>query len=129
MHTPLILTTLALIALQACSYAPAAVSGSPAQTADKPGSPAPGNSPAPRLSTAPAPEGCLADFDAFNVRKDTTLDYDEYVDGKWGKLRFVKAPTAEEEAAMKAGFRREAEAADKDHDGRLTREEFAATCS
>jgi hypothetical protein len=30
---------------------------------------------------------------------------------------------------MKAGFKQEAETADKNKDGRLSREEFATTCS
>lgn len=132
MHTAILLTTLALIALQACSYAPttrAPASSQPARTTEK------AASPSPKVSTAPNPAGgimsveCAADFEKFNVRKDTTLDYDEYVDGRYGEVRFVKAPTAQEEAAMKAGFRKEAETADADKDGKLTHDEFATTCS
>lgn len=72
---------------------------------------------------------CVAAFDRYNVDKDTFLSYDELVAGKWGDLRFAVAPTAQQEADMKAGFRTEAEKADADKDGKLTRAEYASTCS
>ncbi len=76
----------------------------------------------------PASAECLAAFDRYNVDKDTTLSYDEFVAGKWGDIRFIKAPTAQEEADAKARFRADAEKADADKDGRLARAEYATTC-
>lgn len=89
--------------------------------------------PTPSASTqappGPSPDGaCAASFDRYNVDKDTFLSADEYVAGRWGDLRFVKAPTAEEERAAKDGFRADHARADADKDGKLTRAEFAASC-
>ena len=124
MNLAILLTTLALLALHACSYVPGAPLPSRstrATTAAKP-------SPSPSAKPAASAE-CMADFDAFNVREDTVLDYDEYADGKFGKVRFIKAPTEQEVKAMKDGFRAEAEKADMNKDGKLSRDEFATTCS
>lgn len=131
MNLAILLTTLALLALHACSYVPGTSLPSRstrATTAAKP-SPSPSPSAAAPSAKPSASAECMADFDAFNVRKDTVLDYDEYVDGKYGKIRFIKAPTEQEVKTMKDGFRAEAEKADTNKDGKLSREEFASTCS
>ncbi|MFN3429323.1 MAG: hypothetical protein ACK46X_05165 [Candidatus Sericytochromatia bacterium] len=128
MRSPLLLSALTTIVLAGCSYAP--TPGGAAQPANRPASPAsvtPASTPAPEAPATPS-ASCLADFDAFNVEKDTTLSYDEYVNGRWGQVRFIKAPTPAEEAAMKDGFRADARKADQDGDGKLTRTEFGTTC-
>lgn len=101
-------------------------SASPSPTATATASPS--ASPSPVASQAPA-SACLAAFDAYNTDKDTFVSLDEYVAGRWSDLRFIKAPTAEEETTTKNGFREEARQADKNNDGRLSREEYAATCT
>ena len=129
MHTPLLLSALTAIVLAGCSYAPAPGAATAANQNAKPASAsvAPASTPAPEAAATPS-AACLADFDAFNVDKDTMLSYDEYVDGRWGQVRFIQAPTPAEEAGMKEGFRADAKKADHDGDGRLTRTEFGTTC-
>jgi hypothetical protein len=134
MRTPLLppLLTLALgvVLLTGCkatpgNAAPAAAPTAPTGTAAA--QPATAASPRPAAASAPTP-GCDADFSAFNITKDTFLSYDEYVDGRYGQVRFIKAPTEAEEIAMKDGFRQEARAADTNGDNRLSLEEFRTTC-
>lgn len=86
-------------------------------------------SPAAPSPTASPDAFCTGSFDRYDVDKDTFLSADEFVAGKWGDLRFIKAPTAQEEADAKARFRADAGKADADKDGKLSRTEFLATCT
>ena len=118
------LLTLGLTLIAGCAASPSpsapAMSQTPTQTAQA-GS-------AEVRPTTSADPACVDQFDAFNLEKDTFLSFDEYVNGKYGKIRFIKAPTPQEEAEMKAGLRKEAEAAAPTGDGKLCREEFKRTC-
>lgn len=121
---PLLALGLGVVLLSGCkatpgNAAPAADPTTPTGTAAQPASVA---------TPRPATPGCDADFAAFNITKDVYLSDKEYVDGRWSQVRFVKAPTEAEEAAMKDGFRQEARAADADGDGKLSLEEFRTTC-
>jgi hypothetical protein len=128
MRTPLLppLFTLALgmVLLSGCKASP----GTAAPAADPATPTGTAAQPAPVVSAQPATPGCDADFSAFNVTKDTFLSADEYVDGRWGQVRFVKAPTEAEEKAMKDGFRQEHRTADANGDGKLSLDEFRTTC-
>jgi hypothetical protein len=128
MRTPLLLSALTTLLLAGCSALPSPGAAKP--QGGSPSAPAgvtPASTPVPEVGSTPS-ASCMADFDAFNVEKDTTLSHDEYVNGRWGQVRFIKAPTPAEEAAMKEGFRADAKRADQDGDGRLTRGEFGTTC-
>lgn len=128
MRSPLLLSALTTLLLAGCSYVPSPGAATPqAGPSAAPASVTPASTPAPDAAATPS-ASCMADFDAFNVEKDTTLSYDEYVNGRWGRVRFIKAPTPAEEAAMKDGFRADSKQADRDGDGRLTRGEFGTTC-
>lgn len=139
MRTPSLLVALLVAVGSGCGLTITPLTQGPAKTTTsqtaKPSpsvrpSTAPSTTPSASPSASAAPvSDCEKDFIAFNVNKDTFIDYSEYEAGKFAKVRFVKAPTPQEEAAMKAGFRKEAEAADANKDGRLTREEFLKTCS
>lgn len=60
----------------------------------------------------------------WDLNHDNALSYDEYVEGRLGDIRFIKAPTEEELATLRKGFREEALQLDKDKDGRITWEEY-----
>lgn len=129
MRNPLVTLALGLVLLSGCgapagTAAPAADPTAETGTAAKP---APVASARPAAATSPTP-GCDADFSAFNVTKDVYLSAKEYVDGRWSKVRFIKAPTEAEEKAMKDGFSQEHKAADANGDGKLSLEEFRTTC-
>ena len=66
-------------------------------------------------------------FRRYDTDKDGFLSQTEYVEGRWGDIRFIKAPTDAEVANMKAGFAEEFKRLDTDHDGKLTFTEFAAS--
>jgi hypothetical protein len=74
------------------------------------------------------PTLCDQDFDKFDADESNALSYDEYVNGRYGQIRWFKAPTAKEEADMKATLAAEAKAADENDDQKLSREEYATTC-
>lgn len=80
-------------------------------------------------STTTVSNGCDADFAAFDTDKSGKLNADEYADGRYSQVRFIKAPTADEVAAMKEGFRQEHKAKDADGDGALDLTEFRTTCA
>jgi Ca2+-binding EF-hand superfamily protein len=78
---------------------------------------------------SPKPQtSCEKEFASFDVNGDGFVSYEEYVNGKWGQLRFVKAPTADEEAKTKAGFKADASKLDGNQDGKLSFEEYAKGC-
>jgi hypothetical protein len=147
MRNPLITLALGLVLLAGCRAAPgtAAPADDPTAQTGTAAKPAPvasaqrapqgargsgtlaGSFTRPAAATSPTP-GCDADFSAFNITKDTFLSAKEYVDGRWGQVRFIKAPTEAEEKAMKDGFGQEHKAADANGDGKLSLEEFRTTC-
>ncbi|MDB5096197.1 MAG: Calcium-binding EF-hand-containing protein [Cyanobacteria bacterium RYN_339] len=77
---------------------------------------------------SPVPDGCIQDFKAFDTNQDGALSYAEYAEGKYGKLRFFRAPTPQEVEASKAGFRDEARKLDTNQDQKLSQAEFASSC-
>lgn len=129
MSNPLFTLALGLVLLSGCRAAPgtAALAADPTAQTGTAAKPAPVPTAQPTSATSPTP-GCDADFSAFNITKDVFLSAKEYVDGRWGQVRFIKAPTEAEEKAMKDGFSEEHRAADANGDGKLSLDEFRTTC-
>lgn len=129
MSNPLFTLALGLVLLSGCRAAPgtAAPAADPTAQTGTAAKPAPVATAQPTSATSPTP-GCDADFSAFNITKDVFLSAKEYVDGRWGQVRFIKAPTEAEEKAMKDGFSEEHRAADANGDGKLSLDEFRTTC-
>jgi Ca2+-binding EF-hand superfamily protein len=78
---------------------------------------------------SPVPDACRKDFQEFDKDQNGSLSYGEYADGKFGKLRFFKAPTEDEIAAHKVLFREEAKKLDLNQDQMLSLQEFATGCN
>jgi Ca2+-binding EF-hand superfamily protein len=77
----------------------------------------------------PAPnDACAAGFKDLDADRDGFLSPEEYVNGKWGQIRFIQAPTKEEEQRMRDSFRSEFKAHDFSGDARLSYDEHAALC-
>jgi hypothetical protein len=64
-------------------------------------------------------------FDRYDLDRDGNLDLTEFVEGRYGELRFVKAPTDAEIASFKVGFAKQFDQLDTDRDLRLSPAEFA----
>lgn len=71
---------------------------------------------------------CGQVFDKYDTNHDGYLSYDEYAEGRWSQIAFIKAPGAAAEASMKASFRTEAGKYDADGDGQLSLAEFIVAC-
>ena len=92
--------------------------------------PKPKPTPTPKPTPSPTPAvGCLADFVNWDLNQDGGLDYREFAEGKFARIRFFKAPTEAEVASMKAGFQEEAARLDTNQDKQLSKDEFAAACA
>jgi hypothetical protein len=62
----------------------------------------------------------------FDTNRNGTLSSKEYVDGRFGDMRFIKAPTAAETATLKAGLAKTFAKLDTNKDGQLTAQELKA---
>ncbi|MDB5101729.1 MAG: calcium-binding protein LPS1-beta-like [Cyanobacteria bacterium RYN_339] len=82
----------------------------------------------PPTTQPPANTACDGDFVAFDANRDKQVSIEEYVNGKWGQLRFIKAPTPEEEASARANFKAMAVKLDVNQDGQLSIDEFRRGC-
>lgn len=80
------------------------------------------------IKPPPADNGCGATFKGWDVDGDGKLTPQEYADGKWSEIRFIQAPTKEEEARMRESFYSEFKSRDRNGDARLSYDEFVATC-
>lgn len=89
--------------------------------------PTPIKGPPPPVPSPLAP-GCQNDFTSFDTNHDGALSYDEYVEGRYGKIRYIKAPTEQEIATAKAGLRDDAKQLDTNGDQKLDTQEFGASC-
>lgn len=67
-----------------------------------------------------------AEIHRFDTNQNGTLSVKEFVDGRFGDLRFIKAPTATEIAAVKAGLAKTFATLDVSKDGQLTAQELKA---
>lgn len=79
----------------------------------------------------PQPSGngqCGSLFDTWDADGDQQISFDEYADAKWNELRFLKAPTADEEQATRAKFASEAKQYDANGNGSLDFIEFLKVC-
>jgi hypothetical protein len=114
MRIPLVVTLLALSLIAGCGGGtpPADPNALPAETE-------------PVVTATPA---CDANFKAYDKNADGVMSYDEYIDGEYGKLRFVRAPSEAEVLEMKSLMKQEAEDADQDKNGSVSREEYMDYC-
>ena len=93
----------------------------------------PSELPASPLIIVPAPlsssdtSAAATQFRRYDTDKDGFLSQTEFVEGRWGEIRFIRAPTDAEVASMKAGFAQEFKQLDTNHDGKLSFAEFAAS--
>jgi Ca2+-binding EF-hand superfamily protein len=84
--------------------------------------------PLPAPSASPDSGQCGSLFDTWDADGDQSISFDEYADAKWQELKFIKAPTAEEEAATRARFQAEAKQYDVNGSGNLDFIEFLKVC-
>lgn len=79
----------------------------------------------PAASPSDAATTASARFLRYDADHSGWLDATEFTDGRYGDVRFIKAPTDAEIASMKAGFVQQFSQWDLNKDQRLTPAEFA----
>ncbi|MDB5097104.1 MAG: hypothetical protein JWM80_1525, partial [Cyanobacteria bacterium RYN_339] len=84
--------------------------------------------PVPKPSTGTGTGQCGSLFDTWDGDGDQTITFDEYADAKWAELKFIKAPSAEDEKATRARFFAEAKQFDANGNGSLDFVEFLKIC-
>lgn len=76
----------------------------------------------------PSDADCAAQFKRYDANRDGALSYAEYVNGRWGQIRFVQAPSEAEVRSFKHRYEFTARNADKNRDGKLSPAEHRVAC-
>lgn len=71
---------------------------------------------------------CNQRFDHYDTSDNEELDENEYVEGRMGEIRYVKAPTPEETRRMRESTIQDFKRLDRDNSGNLDRDEFGVDC-
>ena len=74
------------------------------------------------------PGTCAKLFASYDTNQDGFVDIAEYAQGRWSELRFIKAPTPDEEKRQRATFEAQAKLYDANGDGKLNLLEFLVIC-
>ncbi len=76
----------------------------------------------------PSPTACDKQFSEFDGNRDGALSVKEYVEGRWGQLRFASVPSEADIRMHKRRYTEQAAWADANKDGKLSRAEHRKLC-